>query len=171
MRAPREPLPDNLGTVQSDRRVWRTLQHAYTARPSLRRRPMLPLRLLLLLAPCWRYLGRQLVATAAVQPPPGGESAAPPAGWSYAAGHCLGPPGGASLHCDCSSPPVQLSFGNCAPASCYTEALAACKANPKCKSFATTTAMGGAYETYSLNNCGYLVLASLSLPPSVRPFL
>ena len=79
-----------------------------------------------------------------------------PAGWAHSAGHCLGPPGCTARHCDCSSPPMQLAFEKCAPDSCYSKAMAACKANPKCKSFGITTKMGGAYETYSLNNWSFV---------------
>ena len=51
---------------------------------------------------------------------------------------------------------MQLAFEKCAPDSCYSKAMAACKANPKCKSFGITTKMGGAYETYSLNNWSFV---------------
>ena len=79
---------------------------------------------------------------------------ATPAGWSHFVGHCMGPPC-AEGHCDCSSPPTQLAFADCEPATCFSTAFAACKAHHECKSFGWTGKMGshgGKYELWTLTN-------------------
>ena len=109
-----------------------------------------------------------------------GPSLAPPpapAGWSHAPGSCLGPPGCQQDHCDCSSPPAQLTYEKCSPASCHSAALAACKANPKCTSFAFKVGSGGGYELYSLTNWSFVpnsdweayALDSPHKPPGYTP--